>query len=85
MADYHNEDWNEDQFLLDRANEMFDEYECGILNWETKAGQEILVQDMLDIHIENTLKFFEKKSKKGILTEAWHEILTREFAKRQSS
>ena len=54
--EYHLEHYNDVHY-----SELFKKYQYRKLNWVTKDGQKILIQDMSDTHITNSINFLKRK------------------------
>lgn len=66
---------------------LLESYKMGIAEWITKSGDTLLITDMTNEHILNTLKFLTSKTKKerNYLTDTWIVILRAETKKRKIS
>jgi hypothetical protein len=65
MADYYRD--QEDVFgdCMDESSKIpvknkLELYNNKSLFWETKEGEEILIQDMSNLHLENSIKYVER-------------------------
>lgn len=71
----------ERELLNQRLDEMEKSYMLGSLSWVTAGGEEILLSKMSIEHINNTIKFLERKEKSQIRN-MWVKLLKIEVNKR---
>lgn len=86
MADYYADLAIEAEFELEaRAEEVYEFYKKGTLVWKTKTGEKILVNNMTDSHIKNSINFLigkENYAYRGAYTSAIIDVLEMELKKR---
>lgn len=91
MADYY----REQQFDFDIANQEYDEYYNNVhykdilseylknkLYWFSKDNQQILIKDMTDSHILNSIKWIDKHHSDRTVMQELKDILIMEKIKR---
>lgn len=87
---YHADDAHNEQRKIDMAQEfdeleadrIRDEYASGRLKWTSANKEEILIIDMKNDHLNNTLKFLKRQSNPSYATAAWIEVLEKEQNRR---
>ena len=85
MADYYMDLAMDAEFELEqRAKDVYRFYENGTLIWETKLGDKLLITEMSDKHIVNSINMLIKKDKYlDKYTEAIVKVLRRELESRK--
>lgn len=92
MADYYadlamSEDWqNEhyDEYYNDvYYKNILNQYLKGKLHWVTKDSQQILIKDMTDSHLLNSIKWIDKNHKNRTVMKELKDILNMEKEKRK--
>lgn len=63
------------------ADVLLEEYKMGIAEWKTVEGYKILVRNMGNNHINNVIKYLERK-KSTPMNDMWIKILSAEQLKR---
>lgn len=66
-----------------KANAIEDSYIAGDLKWKTKDHSEILIQDMTDEHVVNTLSFLKKIDSNNPVFNMWVTCFESEVSKRK--
>lgn len=62
MADYYHElSIKEDSILESKADIVYNSYKKGDLVWKTKNSEKILVKNMAENHLRNSIIFLKKK------------------------
>lgn len=86
MADYYADLALDAEFELEaRAKEVYEFYKKGTLVWKTKTGDKILVNNMTDSHIKNSINFLIGKEDyvyRDAYTSAIIDVLEMELKKR---
>lgn len=85
MADYYMDLALDAEWELERrAKDVYRFYEDGTLTWKTKDGNKLLISEMSDTHIVNSINMLIKKDKYlDQYTEAIVKILRRELKSRK--
>jgi len=85
MADYYMDLAIDAEFELERrAKDVYRFYEEGTLTWKTKSGDKLLITEMSNKHIVNSINMLTKKDKYlDQYTEAIVKILRRELKSRK--
>ena len=63
------------------ADELLEEYKMGVAEWKTVEGYKILVKNMGNNHVNNVIKYLERK-KSTPMNDMWIKILSAEQLKR---
>lgn len=92
MADYYadlatSEDWQDehyDEYYNDVYYEdILNQYLKGKLHWVTKDNQQILIKDMTDSHLLNSIKWIDKNHLNRTVMKELKDILNMEKEKRK--
>lgn len=92
MADYYadlamQEDWDNkyyDEYYNDvHYDDILKEYLKGKLHWVTKDGQQILIKDMTDSHLLNSIKWIDKNHSDRTVMQELKDIFIMEKEKRK--
>lgn len=83
ISDYYHDKALEAEAKIEYYIEDIKEaYQKGILKWQTKNGNKILIQTMTTDHIKNCIKFIQRENDINNYTEAIIDILNQELNKR---
>jgi len=86
IADYYtNLSLDAESELQAKAEEIYEGYKKGALVWKTKNGNKILVSNMTDSHIKNSINFFSRNKDyvyRDAYTSAIIDVLKMELKKR---
>lgn len=66
-----------------KAEKILEYYENSTLFWTTKDDKSILIHNMTDIHVKNTLNLLLKVEEKTEITKAYIEVFEQEINKRK--
>jgi fatty acid-binding protein DegV len=87
MADYYrdNEDcdiYNDEVFNNEYYEHIWVNYQKGKLHWTTKDGKRLLISNMEDSHILNTINHLKSKTESNLAVDEWLDVFSAEIKNR---
>lgn len=87
MADYYMEQYEEiyddETFNDEYYRDIWTKYQKGKLFWTTKAGDSMLISNMEDSHLLNTIRHLEKKREGNLAIDEWLDVFSAEIKNRK--
>lgn len=87
IAEYYRDNecvniFNDEVFNDEHYNDIWTKYQKRKLFWTTKEGNRILISDMEDAHLVNTINHLEKKGEYNTAINEWIDALRAEIKNR---